>query len=597
MTYSQDSLFPEPQGTWRAPASLPELSAYDRLAWDTETTGLDVLHDKPVGTSLRTPDGKRWYLPWGHRGGGNLDEGLCKRWTQRELRGKELIGANVKFDHHMFLNWGVDLEAQGCKFRDVQYQAALLDDHRRSVRLDLLAQERLGRKKLALPDKLRLADLPASLVGPYAEEDADLTWCVFEAQQPDIIAQDLTRVQDLEDALTPVTTYMERQRVHLDVPKLKRWRQEVTEEYSRRIIHVAQETGVRVNPSAPNSVGRLLEALKVKFDRTSSGIPSITDQFLKSIDNPLVREVNEARQLDSLRSKYLDKYARALLLDLLAYQLHQLRGDEYGTISGRYSSSNVNIQQVFHPEKQLEKFGELLSRWIVRELFVPAPGARWLSADANQIEYRLVAHYANSHRLLKAYNEDPNADFHQVVAAMVHMTRKRAKNVNYGKVYGMGRDKMAAMIGLPRREELTVDYVSEEVTPTADGCFEAYDREFPEIRRLMNRCMEIAKRRGYVHTLMGRLARFPDGQRLHSALNRVVQGSAAEIMKLKLLELYREQKSLGFNLRFTVHDEVDGDLYEPDNVPKIKELLNAPCLPLKVPITWEVSVGDNWRLA
>lgn len=595
----QENLFnDDPVGTnaWRPPETLPELGQFKCLGFDTETTGLDTWKDLPVGISLHTPDDKRYYLPWGHRGGGNLDEAAIKRWAKAELRGKELRGANLKFDHHVMLNWGVDLEAQGCRLRDVQYQAALLDDHRRSVKLDTLAQEILGRRKLELPEKSRISDLPAAMVGPYAEEDAALADALFEAQQLKIVEEGLERVQDLEDDLTYVTCYMERQGAPIDVQKLGRWRSEVTGEYSRIIIQLAQESGIRVNPNSAESIGRLYTKLQKDFPRTVFGAPSFTEDFLSKGSHPWIKMVQEARQLDSLRSKYLDKYTRALTADgRLRYQLHQLRGDEYGTISGRYSSANVNIQQVFSEERQ----AAAIAHWIIRELFVPAAGTRWCRADASQIEFRLAAHYANAERIIKAYNEDPLTDFHAVVALIVHQDRKRAKNTNFGKIYGMGRNKMAAMIGLPRREEVDSNTTLGRYpagTQTADDVFEEYDREFPEMRRLMNRVMRVVEDRGYVRTLLGRRARFPDRQRLHSALNKVIQGTAADIMKLKLLELHRERRNLGFVLRFTVHDEVDGDLENPERAKDLKELLDAPCLPLKVPIRWEVKVGDNWRL-
>jgi DNA polymerase-1 len=292
----------------------------------------------------------------------------------------------------------------------------------------------------------------------------------------------------------------------------------------------------------------------------------------------LIQLVLQTRKLLGLDSKYLTKYARQLGRgNVLHYRLHQLRNDEYGTVSGRYSSSNINIQQVFKSERN----EEYLPEFVIRELFIPAPGKHWVSADANQIEFRLFAHYSDSTQLIKAYQEDPNTDFHQVVAELTNLKRSPAKNLNFAKIYGAGLDKAAEMMGV----------LPEEAEPV----MRKYDRMFPEAKRLMNQAMNLAATRGYVKTILGRRGRFPEQERLHSALNRVIQGTAADIMKLKLLEAYNNRRLLTLTLRFPVHDELNGDLENPEKVKPLRELLDSPSLPIKVPITWVVKLGKNWR--
>ncbi len=338
-------------------------------------------------------------------------------------------------------------------------------------------------------------------------------------------------------------------------------------------------------------MARLLNYLQVPHDG------SFTEPFLKGLKHPIVNTALEARQLDSLDSKYLKKYLRLVDRDgLLRYQLHQLRSDEYGTVSGRYSSANTNIQQVMKEDKQ----EAVTLRWIIRELFIPCSG-RWTKADASQIEFRWFAHYANAVKVIEAYNRDPKTDFHAVVAALVNMPRTFAKNVNFAKMYGSGRDKLSLMTGLPRRWDVTHEDApdwrtwAEPGQPNIDDVVEEYERLFPEAKRLMNFCMDVAGRRGYVRTILNRRSRFPAKERLHKALNSVLQGTAADNMKLKLIQIYKERKFLDLTMRFTVHDELDADQGTEAKFAPYHELLQTQVLPCKVPIIWDLEAGTNWH--
>jgi DNA polymerase I-like protein with 3'-5' exonuclease and polymerase domains len=566
---------------WKPPEVFPVLDdRYKRVGIDCESTGTDVHgKDVPVGTSLYLEDGRNYYFPWGHEGGGNLDKGRVVNFLQRELKGKTLIMAEAKFDTNMHRKIGVDFEAIGCKLREVQFQAALLDgDERRSFKLDDMAEDYLNEKKVVLPHK-NIWQLPASIAGPYAEVDARLTFQLDEVLQPRIVAQDLATVLDVENELIYCVAEMERNGTPLDVEKLVAWLKEVDAEYSAIILDLYAKYGRRVNPNAAKDLEQLFKQLGIEYGFTEkSGMGSFTDGFLKSVDHPAAAAVRKARTLDSLKSKYLKKYDNERDGNVIRYKLHQLKGDDYGTVSGRFSSSSINIQQVFDPERQADKLGE--SRYTIRELFIPEPGKVWVKADASQIEFRLFAHYSQSKKLIQAYNDNPNVDFHSVVADVMRVKRKPAKGLNFGKLYGMGRDKMSRQTGLDREE--------------SDVLFDKYDELFPEAKVLMNRAMELAKTRGYVKTLLGRRARFATAARLHSALNRVIQGSAADVLKKKLIEVYNYRKELGLTMRMTVHDEVDGDLEDPGKAVTLKELLDAPILDIRVPLTWDVQVGPNW---
>jgi len=224
-------------------------------------------------------------------------------------------------------------------------------------------------------------------------------------------------------------------------------------------------------------------------------------------------------------------------------------------------------------------------RWIIRELFIPGNGLFYAS-DAEQIEFRLFAHYSGSEHLYQAYRDDPKTDFHNIVLDIIRKTRpettrKLAKDCNFAKIYGAGQAKVAEMLGLS----------PEDAKPFVD----TYDAEFPEAGMLMRKAMKAARTRGWVKTMIGRRARFPERQFLHSALNRVIQGSAADLMKKKLVELYNERKRLGLTLRATVHDEVVGDVPDAEAGRLCDEVLDRQTTITHVPILWGGKTGANWR--
>lgn len=578
------------EGRWQAPEIFPEVDdRWQTFTIDTETRGTDV-HGKaePVGFVLGYEDGQKHYFPFNHLGGGNLDRGRVANYFNSILKGKTVRMTESKFDIRMLRKGGVDLERLGCKVKELQFRFALLDDNRRSFKLDDLAKDYLGKEKLKINHEL-IADMPASQVGPYAEKDIELTEELFDLADGMIRSEELDTVAELEDDIIYAVLHMEDNGVLLHLEMLRNWIQDATKEFRDLILFVYEQTGLNVNPNSAKDLVELFNVLKLSFGLTEKGAGSFTDAFLKTLDHiPVIEAVRRARTISSIQSKYLEKYYDEIKNagGILRYKLHQLKGDEFGTISGRFSSSSVNIQQVFDPERQEEKFGS--ADYIIRELFIPHPGSYWCKADASQIEFRLFAHYSKSAKLIKAYQDNPDIDFHDIVKDILArkvatITRKRAKNTNFGMVYAMGRGKMARQLDLPQED--------------ADELFDAYNAEFPEVKRLLKRAMDTAEERGYVKTILGRRARFPHKDRLHSALNRVIQGTAADILKLKLKHLYQERKSLGINrLLFTVHDEFDMEVDSPDRKHEIKEFLDRDLgLGIRVPLTWEVKCGTEFN--
>lgn len=596
-TANQGDLFArESTSKWRAPEVFPELdSRYKRIGFDTETTrkGWRDPKNKTLGVSLALEDGRDFYFPYGHMGGGNLDRGRVFNFLGDALKGKELVCAEAKHEIQMMRREGIDFEAMGCKIREVQFPPALLSDQRRSFQLNDLAKDFLGREKIDI-DQSKIWEMPASEVGPYAELDARLNIDLDTAYRPLIAEQDLGRVEQLEYDLIYCVCEMERNGVPIDVEKLDSWRRQARRRNETSLLEIFNQTGLNINPNSSLQVAKLFDKLNLGYPRTAptkqhpNGFPSFTDEFLSEVDHPVPQLIRQIKAIDSLSTKYLDKYWDALVDGYLYYNLHQLKADDYGTISGRFSSSSVNIQQVFDPERQEDKLGFM--EWLIRELFIPVPlkepRAWWVKLDASQIEFRLFVHYSRSARLIKRFCEDRDVDFHQMVADLCRIKRKPAKNINFGKLFGMGREKMANQLGLPQHE--------------ADALFDKYNSMFPETMQLMDSTMALAKNRGFVKTRLGRRARFPDGERLHSALNRVIQGSAADVLKLKLLDLYNNRKWLEIHkLLFTVHDDVNLATRNLSRVKDIHELMEAPIpnLPFRVPLYWDADVGHNWSVS
>ena len=609
------------ESKWRPPESLPCLDGHQWVWADVESTGLGP-NDRAVGYSWCLADGSRGYAPHGHLGGGNLDRGLVHRWVTKEWAGKDVVFINAKGDHKFIKNDGIDLEALGCRIHDVAFQAALLDERRMRFNLNQLCQDVLGRKKdesLKKDEKSHISEMPAGAVGPYAEQDAvdvrDLDLAMrlgIGSKLPNSIQSDgLEKVLKLEDEIIYAVAEMERNGALIDRPKLERWVKEAQERYAKLIMDLYSRVHFRVNPNSSDDMVKLFKHHGLTWKTTDKGAPSFEADFLETVQNDDVQLALKARRIDSLLSKYLKKYLHALGPDnILRYSLHQLRSTEenYGTISGRFSMAapsggkGANLQQVMRVKDQIKYVGP---DWIIRELFIPPPGRVWVSADAKQIEFRLFAHYANSPRINARYRENPELDFHNIVRDMVQklipsFERQESKTLNFSKVYGAGRAKISTELGLPR-------YKSDEFV-------DAYEEELPEAGQLLNRATRLAEKRGYVRTHLGRLARFikpsakdPELRRLeeirykpHSALNRVLQGTAADVMKNKIKEVHDNRKLLDFSERYVVHDEADGD-QPPDPVKHklLDELLNTQSegYSFRVPILWDLGTGHNWREA
>lgn len=599
----------EPTSSWR-PEAPPSLEGIDVIELDCETTGLHRQKDRPVGIALGYA-GRTQYLPFAHKGGGpQLDEAIVKRWARTELRGKHIRNHNTKFDIHLMESWGVPLREMGCTFHDTAHSEALLDDNESALDLNHLAKKRLGKQKLSVWKSEAIADLPADAVGPYAERDVELVRLLVEHYAPLLAADELERVSHLEDDVIPVCVEMERNGLPLDMPLLGRWAEE-----SRVLLNDLQWAlerlaGFAVNPDSPADMTRLFRQCgvpipkreKVFKTKDADGRVRREVRFVETFDTqalePLlphherIRLAYQIGKVKDLRSKSIVKYLKDAEDGVLYPNFNQLKydreGGAAGAVSGRFSSSSPNGQNIQNYDKLKEKYAFLMSRpdpWIIRKAFIAGSG-RLLVADQSQVEVRIAAHMANATRLIHAYLTDPDTDAHDVVVAMLRersypTTRTKAKAVGLGRLYGRGIAAIAEAQGMTYAQG--VEFMA------------AYDAAFPEWGAFIKSAESVARTRGYVKTILGRRARFREGDRFYSAGNRVCQGTSADIMKLTLVDVYRERRALGLVMRATVHDELMSDLLDGYEMAPVTAMLNEQRVALKVPITWAAGVGATWH--
>ena len=610
---------PIPDTGWVTPTEFPRLDNAKLLAIDLETYDPELL-DKGmgwgrgvghiVGVAVGTDDGGRWYFPMRHTLGGNMDPEKVLSWCRDTFANPKQpkVFANALYDLGWLKQEGVDVKGD---IIDIQIAEPLLDEYARSYSLESLSNKYLNESKLddqlydwcqrsyGGPEGRRQAGniyrAPVELVGPYACGDVDLPLRIWEKQRPLLEAQKLTNVFKLESALIPMLLAMRMQGVRVDVNKA----QQVYDDFTTRLNGLTKQLG-GMNINAGEELARYAKKMGITPPTTDKGNPSFGGPWLAA-NMPLVAE---ARKYMKAR----DTFVKGYILDLhtdgrLHCQFNQLRSDEYGTVSGRFSSSNPNLQNI--PARD-EEIGPL-----IRSLFLPEEGETWVSHDWSQIEFRALTHYAvgDGADLARAmYNENPSTDFHVMASELTGVPRKPAKNLNFGLVYGMGETALASHLGKSKEE--------------AQPIFDQYHTNMPFIKETYNLAGQRASQRGFITTLLGRRARFnlwesskwsdkgdalPEGDardkwgnkvrraHTHKALNRLLQGSAADIMKKAMADIWAA--NIGLAPLLTVHDELDWSC--PNTAAGHEAMREAnhimtTCVKMKIPLLVDEEMGESW---
>ena len=640
----REDLFDEK--VWFPPEHLPDLSSEKIIAIDTETKDP---HLRDLGPGWVRNDGRligiavaasEWsaYLPIAHEGGGNMAKDLVLRWLQDQLdHGMSVVFHNAQYD----LGWllSEDIKVKG-PILDTMVAAPLLDENRFSYSLNALGSTYLGQRKAeedlrraasqhGVDAKAEMWKLPAERVANYAEMDATLTLSLWNVLYKKLVEDDCEKILETELALLPMIFEMKRRGVRVDVDKAEQTKKLLQGKEDRLRKEGKDEADIHLEPWNAKSLAAVFDNLGLKYERTEkSDAPSFTKHFLKTHDHPIAQKILEIREYNKANTTFVDTILNHQHDGRIHCQFNQLRSDEGGTVSGRFSSSNPNLQQVpsRHPE----------IKSLVRGLFVPEEGCRWGSFDYSAQEPRWMMHYASLapatkdnekvKEIARQYQND-DLDFHQIVADMAGVTRTHAKTINLGIMYGMGIGKLAATLGdIPFQE--------------AKELRNEYDEKVPFIRALASSVMDVASRRSELRTLLGRKCRFPmrelkgyskeykkpiHAEKLeerwadvlntpveerdknwasmnperyqvafvYKALNRLIQASAADQTK----QAMKDCMDHGHWPMLTVHDELCFSIESDEQVAEIKGLMENCAPGLSIPSKVDVGLGKNWGSA
>jgi len=607
----------KPQTEWLPPEEFPDLSKYDEIAIDLETkdpnlnirmgSGAVVGAGEVVGVAVAVTDWSGYY-PIAHEGGGNMDRKKVLKWFQGILN----TPATKIFHNAMYdVCWirALSLSING-KIVDTMIASALVDENQMRYDLNNCSKRYTGKgknetelyeaaKSWGVDAKAEMYKLPAIYVGAYAEKDAEITLELWQELKKEILHQDLTSIFDLETELFPCLVDMRFLGVRTDAESAHKLKAELVEEEKEYLQLVKKETSVDVQIWAARSIAQVFEKLHLPFDRTEkTNSPSFTKNFLQNHPHPLVKRIARAREINKAHTTFIDTIIKHSHKGRIHAEINQLRGDNGGTVTGRFSYSNPNLQQIPARDKNLGPR--------IRSLFIPEEGHTWGCFDYSQQEPRLVVHYATLQNLygvdevLELY-KGGNADFHTIVADMAEIPRYQAKTINLGLFYGMGKNKLQAELGVSKEK--------------AEELFRQYHNKVPFVKQLMDNVMQRAQDCGRIRTLLGRLCRFhlwePNQFGIHKALphdtaltehgpgikraytykalNKLIQGSAADMTKKAMIELHKE----GIIPHIQVHDELD--ISVNNNSDKIKEIMEN-AVSLEVPNKVDYESGPNWGI-
>jgi DNA polymerase I len=458
-------VFNQTETDWTAPEAYPDLSDRSIIAVDLETRDPNIKTKGPgwatndgeiVGIAIAA-DGFKGYFPIGHEAGGNMDKNITMRWFKSLMENTvDKVCHNASYDIGWTRSQGIKPNG---KILDTMIAGALINEDRFSYSLNSLAFDYLGEIKSeaqlkekadewGLDAKQDLWRLPASYVGPYAEQDAELTLKLWNRFKVEIEKQNLSNIFNLETTLTPILIEMREHGIRVDLNKATDLKTQFIKEENKKLAEIKKLSGIDVEIWAAASVAKAFDALNISYQRTEkTKAPSFTTNWLYNCPYPIAKLIREAREMNKFHSTFIDSILRYEHKGRIHAEINQLKSDSGGTATGRLSMSNPNLQQI--PARNKE-FGKQ-----IRSLFLPDEGKRWGSFDYSQQEPRLVVHYAasvdsgfeGSFDLIKAY-ENNDADFHQVVADMAGIPRSQAKTINLGLFYGMGSGKLARELGI-----------------------------------------------------------------------------------------------------------------------------------------------------
>ncbi len=610
----QQPLF-TPETEWVPPDRLPDLSSHSEIAIDLETRDPNLLtlgsgsvrrDGEVVGIAVAV-EGWSGYFPIAHEGGGNMDRALVLDWFEEVLHTTSTkIFHNAMYDVSWIRSLGFHINGG---IIDTMIAASLIDENRFSYTLDSVGKDYIGMRKnekllqdaakdFGVNPKAEMWRLPAPFVGEYAEKDAEITLKLWHALQHEISKQDLWDVFNLETNLFPCLVDMKFKGVRVDIAKAQAVKQQLIETEKGLLQDINKIAGFDVEIWAAASIAKAFDTKKIPYDRTEKGAPSFTKNFLATHPAELPKLINEAREINKANTTFIDTILKHEHKGRIHAEINQIRSDQGGTVTGRFSYNNPNLQQIPARHKELGP--------LIRSLFIPEEKHTWCCFDYSQQEPRILVHFASLMKLegtgaiVDAYKKG-SADFHQMIADMAGIDRKQAKTINLGIMYGMGKNKLMAELGLMK--------------DAAEKLLKTYHQRAPFVKMLSEAVARRADDSGKIRTIGGRLCHFDlwephgfgikkplkhaDALREHGpgikraftykALNKLIQGSAADMTKQSMLALYQE----GVIPHVQIHDELDISVASLQESEKIIDIMEQ-AVELQVPNKVDFEKGANW---
>ena len=623
--------FDTPKSEWVPPNELPNIFEAKQIAVDVETRDPNIKTLGPgwarndgevVGYAIAV-DGWSGYIPIRHKYGGNLDERIVNKWLKKVFESPaDKIMHNAQYDAGWIRRMGFTLNG---RIIDTMLIAALLDENRFSYSLNALAYDHLGKVKseknlieaargFGLDPKAELWKMPAMYVGPYAEGDAELTLELWNYLSGQLGKEDLWPIANLELELLPCLIDMTWRGVRVDQDKVERTRTSLLKREKDILAQIKKLVGYDIEIWAAASISKAFEALSIDYPRTEKGAPSFTKQFLSDHSHQLPQLIVQARNLNKTSGTFINTILKHCHSDgRIHSHINQIRSDDGGTVSGRISMNNPNLQQIPARDPELGP--------MIRSLFLPEEGEKWAAIDFSQQEPRILVHYAYIYgkskgltldgvgEFVHGYRNNPDMDFHTMVAEMAQIPRKQAKTINLGLMYGMGVGKMSDQL------DITLDEAKELVRQ--------YHTRVPFVKMLMtgvqNRLNDKGSS-GSIRSLLGRKCRFdlwePDTFAMnkalpyreavqehgettrlkraytYKALNRLIQASAADMTKKAMINIYKT----GRIPLIQIHDEIAMSVKDENDAKKIAQMMET-AVDLEVPSKCDVEIGPDWGSA
>ena len=621
--------FDTPKSEWVPPNELPNIFEAKQIAVDVETRDPNIKTLGPgwarndgevVGYAIAV-DGWSGYIPIRHKYGGNLDERIVNKWLKKVFESPaDKIMHNAQYDAGWIRRMGFTLNG---RIIDTMLISALLDENRFSYSLNALAYDHLGKVKsekglteaargFGLDPKAELWKMPAMYGGPYAEGDAELTLELWNYLSGQLGKEDLWPIANLELELLPCLIDMTWRGVRVDQDKVERTRTSVLKREKDVLAQIKKLVGYDIEIWAAASISKAFEALSIDYPRTEKGAPSFTKQFLSDHSHQLPQLIVQARNLNKTSGTFINTILKHCHSDgRIHSHINQIRSDDGGTVSGRISMNNPNLQQIPARDPELGP--------MIRSLFLPEEGEKWAAIDFSQQEPRILVHYAYIYGKSKGltldgvgefvHGENPDMDFHTMVAEMAQIPRKQAKTINLGLMYGMGVGKMSDQLDITLEE--------------AKELFRQYHTRVPFVKMLMtgvqNRLNDKGSS-GSIRSLLGRKCRFdlwePDTFAMnkalpyreavqehgettrlkraytYKALNRLIQASAADMTKKAMINIYKT----GRIPLIQIHDEIAMSVKDKNDAKKIAQMMET-AVELEVPSKCDVEIGPDWGSA